>query len=133
MAIIIRDTNMIGVRKKRVEKGFDVAGWRRRRICVRPHRKPEKKAEAMTRVKPRALNAASPATIMMTPTVMAVMITMSLMDGVSSLNRKAKRRTNASADDLHMVRNVREMNLRDMLPKPTSREVAVPQGTSRVR
>lgn len=100
---------------------------------MRPHLKPEKNADAMTRVKPTALKAASPATIMITPTVMVVMMKMSFIDGVSSLKRKANRRTKASAEDLHMVRKVREMNFRDMFPRPTSREVAVPQGTNRVK
>lgn len=132
MAIRKRDTNMIGVRKKSVEKGFDVAGWRSRRICVRAHLKPEKNADAMTRANPTALKAASPATIIITPTVMVVIMMMSFIEGVSSLKRKANRRTKASAEDLHIVRKVREMNFKDMFPRPTSREVAVPQGSSRV-
>lgn len=132
-AMTIREKNITGVRKKRVENGFAVAGWRRRRICVRPHRKPEKKADAMTRINPTALNAVSPATIMTTPTVIVAMITINLTDGVSRRKTKAKRRTNASADDLHMVRKVREMNFRDIFPRPISREVAAPQGTRRVR
>lgn len=125
--------NMTGVRRKRVENGLEVAGWRRRRICVSPHRKPEKKAEAMTRPNPSALKAVSPATIITTPTVIVAMMMINLKEGDSRRKRKAKRRTKASADDLHMVRKVREMNLRDMLPRPMSSDVAAPQGTRRVR
>lgn len=131
--MIISETNMTGVRKKRVEKGLDVAGCLRSKICVSPQRKPEKNAEAMTRAKPTTLKAVSPATIMTTPTVMVAMTKINLTEGVSSRKMKAKRRTKARAEDLHMVRKVREMNLRDMLPSPMSRDVAAPQGTSRVR
>lgn len=87
----------------------------------------------MTKAKPTALNAVSPATIMITPTVMVAMMMINLTDGVSRRKMKANRRTKARADDLHMVRKVNEMNLRDMLPNPISNEVAVPQGTRRVR
>lgn len=87
----------------------------------------------MTKAKPTALNAVSPATIMITPTVMVAMTMINLTDGVSRRKMKANRRTKARADDLHMVRKVNEMNLRDMLPNPISNEVAVPQGTRRVR
>ena len=54
MARIARLTNMTGARKKMLLKGLLVAGLRRRRICVRAQRKPEKKAEEMMRMKPRA-------------------------------------------------------------------------------
>ena len=87
----------------------------------------------MTKAKPTALNAVSPATIMTTPTVMAAIMMINLKDGVSRRKTKANRRTKARADDLHMVKKVNEMNLRDMLPNPISNEVAVPQGTRRVR
>lgn len=132
-AIIIREVNMTGVRKKRVENGFAVAGCRKRRIWVSPHRKPEKKAEAMIKMKPTALKAVSPATIMTTPIVIVAMIAISLREGVSKPKTNANRRTNASADDLHMVKKVRVMNFSDMLPSPISREVAVPHGTNRVK
>lgn len=124
---------MTGVRKKRVEKGLAVAGCRSKSICVKPHRKPEKKADAMTSRKPTTLKAVSPATIMTTPIVIVAMMTINLADGVSRRKRKANSRTNARADDLHMVRNVREMNFSDILPRPMSREVAAPQGTRRVK
>jgi hypothetical protein len=131
--MIIRETNMTGVRRKRVEKGLEVAGWRSRRIWVKPHRKPEKKADAMTSVKPSALKAVSPATIITTPTVIVAMIMINFIEGDSRRKRKANSKTKARADDLHMVRKVREMNLRDIFPKPMSSEVAVPHGTRRVK
>ena len=114
-------------------KGLEVAGLRRRRIWVNAQRKPEKKAEEMIRAKPRALKAVSPATIMTTPTVMVAMMRMSFQEGVSRRKTNAKRRTKARAEDLHMVKKVREMNFRDMLPRPMSSDVAVPQGPMRVR
>lgn len=113
-------------------KGFEVAGCRRSRICVSAHRKPLKNADAMIKPKPSALNAVSPATIMITPTVMVAIMTMSLQLGVSRRKMKANRRTNANADDLHIVKKVRDINLRDMLPRPMSSEVAAPQGSRRV-
>ncbi len=84
-------------------KGFEVAGLRRRRIWVRPQRKPEKKAEEMMRMKPRALKAVSPATIMMTPTVMVAMMRINLIDGDSRPKRKAKSSTKAREEDLHIA------------------------------
>lgn len=147
--------NMMGARKKMELKGFPVAGFRRRRICVSAQRKPEKKAEEMIRVKPRALKAVSPATIMMTPMVMVAMMRMSLREGVSRWKMKAKRRTKARAEDLHIagekrgkglvaekregvggrdvLKNVRVMNLRDIFPRPMSSPVAAPQGAMRLR
>lgn len=47
-------TNMIGARRKRVANGFEVAGCRRSRICVRAHRKPEKNDAEIARTKPSA-------------------------------------------------------------------------------
>lgn len=44
--------NMTGARKKMDEKGLAVAGFRRRRICVSDHRKPDEHADDMTRMKP---------------------------------------------------------------------------------
>lgn len=124
---------MTGVRKKRVENGFAVAGCRRRSICVSPHRKPEKKADAMIRTKPTALKAVSPATIMTTPMVIVAIIAINLTEGVSKRKTKANTRTKASAEDLHIVKKVKVMNFRDMLPSPISKEVAAPHGTKRVR
>lgn len=133
IAMTMRVVNMIGARRKSVANGLEVAGCRSRRICVRAQRKPEKNADAMTSPNPATLKAVSPKTIITTPTVMVQMMRMSLTLGVSSLKRKAKAKTNANAEDLHMVKNVRVMNLRDMLPRPISSEVAVPHGTSLVR
>ena len=87
-------------------KGLLVAGFRKRSICVRAQRKPEKNADEMTRIKPKALNAVSPATIMITPAVMVAMIKINLREGVSRWKRKAKRRTKAREDDLHIACDV---------------------------
>lgn len=84
-------------------KGLLVAGFRRRRICVRAQRKPEKKAAAMTRMKPIASNAVSPATIIMTPRVIVAIMRISFIDGDSRRKRNAKQRTKAREDDLHMA------------------------------
>lgn len=70
---------------------------------MRAQRKPDEKAEEIMRTKPSTLNAVSPATIMMTPTVMAAIMRISLREGVSRRKRKAKRRTKAREDDLHMA------------------------------
>ena len=103
MAIMAKARNITGARKKIPLNGFDVAGLRSKRIWVRDQRKPEKKAEEMTSIKPRAENSVSPATIMMTPRVMVAMMSISLTDGVSKRKRKAKMRTKARAEDLHMA------------------------------
>jgi hypothetical protein len=129
----IRETNMMGVSKKRVENGFEVAGWRSRRIWIKPHLKPEKNADAMTSVKPSALKAVSPATIITTPMVIVAIMMMSFIDGDSRRKRKANKSTKAKADDLHMVKKVREINFKDMFPRPMSSEVAAPHGTRRVK
>lgn len=89
--------------------GLLVAGLRKRRICVRAQRKPEEKAAEMTRTKPRALNAVSPATIMTTPIVIVAMMRINLTDGVSRRNRNAKRRTKASEEDLHMAKEFMQL------------------------
>jgi hypothetical protein len=94
---------MTGARKKIDEKGFEVAGFLRRRICVSAQRKPEKKAAESTRMNPRTENATSPKTIMMTPIVIVVMMPTSRHAGFSRRKAKAKRRTNARDDDLHMA------------------------------
>lgn len=93
----------MGARKKMLLNGLLVAGFRRRRIWVSAQRKPEKKAAAMTRMKPITSKAASPATIMMTPMVIVAIIRMSLMDGDSRRKRNAKQRTKAREEDLHMA------------------------------
>lgn len=97
---------MIGARKNMLLNGLLVAGFRRRRICVRAQRKPEKKAAAMTSVKPTALKRVSPATIMMTPMVMVAMMRTSFMDGDSRRKRKANMRTKAREEDLHIASRV---------------------------
>ena len=85
------------------EKGLEVAGFRKRRICVSAQRKPEKKAAVMMRINPITLKSISPNTIIITPTVMVKMMRTSRMEGVSRRKTKAKRRTKPSAEDLHMA------------------------------
>ena len=103
MAMMNRARNITGARKKIPLKGLLVAGFRSKRIWVSDQRNPEKKDAAITRIKPRALNSVSPATIITTPTVMVAIIKTSLIEGVSRWNRKAKRRINAKAEDLHIA------------------------------
>lgn len=85
------------------EKGFDVAGFRRRRIWVRPQRKPEKNAADMTRMKPIAEKSTSPATIITTPAVIVAIMATRRQEGFSSRKMKAKIRTKAKAEDLHIA------------------------------
>jgi hypothetical protein len=94
---------MIGAKKKILENGFPVAGFRSNKICVSAHLNPEKNAEDIMRMKPRALKAVSPATIIMTPMVIVRMMRQSFMEGVSRWNMKAKRSTKARAEDLHIA------------------------------
>lgn len=96
--------NMTGARKKMEEKGFAVAGLRSSRIWVKDQRKPDEHAEDMTRMKPKAWKAASPATIITTPTVMMRMIITSRQDGCSRRKRNANMSTKPSADDLHIAK-----------------------------
>jgi hypothetical protein len=98
-----RVTNMTGAKKKMEEKGFDVAGCRMSRIWVKDQRKPELAEDDMTRPKPVALKAVSPATIIKTPMVMAAMIPPSFHDGRSRRKRNANRRTKPRTEDLHMA------------------------------
>lgn len=86
-----------------LEKGLEVAGLRRSRIWVRPQRKPEKKAARMTSMKPTTLKSTSPATIIITPAVMVIIMKTSFQDGVSRRKRKANPSTKARADDLHIA------------------------------
>ena len=102
--MIAKLANMTGARKKILLKGLLVAGFLSNRIWVRAQRKPEKKAAKMTRMKPRILKAVSPATIMMTPIVIVVMITTSFTEGSSRRKRKAKARTKAREEDLHIAK-----------------------------
>lgn len=85
------------------ENGLAVAGLRRRRICVRPQRKPEKKAAEMTRMKPRVLKETSPATIIITPMVIVNIMATRRQEGISRRKRKAKQRTKAREEDLHIA------------------------------
>ena len=70
---------------------------------MRAQRKPEKKAAAMTSVKPTALKRVSPATIIITPMVIVAMMKTSLMEGDSRRKRKANMRTKAREEDLHIA------------------------------
>ncbi len=70
---------------------------------MRAHRKPEKQAAEMTRMKPRAENSISPKTIITTPAVMVAIIATRRQEGFSRRKRKAKIRTKASEDDLHIA------------------------------
>ena len=70
---------------------------------MRPQRKPEKNAADMTRMKPRVEKSTSPATIMMTPTVIVAIMATRRQEGVSRRKRNAKRRTNAKDEDLHIA------------------------------
>jgi hypothetical protein len=94
---------MTGARKKMEENGFAVAGLRRRRIWVNDHRKPDEQADAITRMKPRAWKAVSPATIMTTPIVMMEIMNTRRHEGCSRRKRNAKIRTKPSAEDLHIA------------------------------
>lgn len=73
---------------------------------MRPHRNPEKKAAEMTRMKPRVLKETSPATIIITPAVMVAIMATRRQEGVSRRKRKAKIRTNAREEDLHIAGEV---------------------------
>jgi len=70
---------------------------------VSPQRKPEKNAADMTRMKPRAEKSTSPATIITTPTVMVAIMATRRQEGVSRRKRKAKMRTKAREEDLHIA------------------------------
>jgi len=142
---------MIGVKKNNEANGFDVAGFRRRSICVRDHRNPEEKEAVINKENPKRLNAVSPATIITTPTVITAMMANSFQDGFSNLNIKANKSTKPSTEDLHIavcavsllnqgmtyvlhsLKNVNVMNFRLMLPNPMSILVAAPHGAIRVR
>src|SRR3954453_22758461 len=69
---------------------------------------------------------------MTTPTVMAAMMAQGFHEGCSRRKRNAKSRTKAREEDLHIVRKVRVTKRRDVLPRPMSRDVAMPQGRRRV-
>ena len=73
---------------------------------MRPQRKPEKKAAEMTSTKPRVEKCTSPDTMRTTPTIMVAMMAMRRQEGVSRRKRKAKRRTKAREEDLHIARGL---------------------------
>ena len=102
-AMTKRVTNIIGVKKNRDAKGLDVAGFLRRRIWTSDHRRPEKNEAVMSKMKPMGTNAVSPATIMMTPTVMSVMIPNIVQEAFSSRKRIAKPSTKPRVEDLHIA------------------------------
>ena len=83
--------------------GLLVAGLLNNSICVNDQRNPEKNAARMTRMKPRISKSTSPATIIITPTVIVAIIAMSFTDRVSRRKRKANARTKAKDDDLHIA------------------------------
>src|SRR5689334_16606883 len=87
------------------EKGFEVAGLRRRRIWVSDHRKPEEAAAVSMRMKPSAEKDVSPATIMIVPIVMVRMMPPSRQEGFSRPKAKAKTSTQPSTVDLHIARS----------------------------
>lgn len=95
--------NMTGARKNIDENGLEVAGLRRRRIWVNDQRKPDDAAADITSTKPRASKEVSPATIMITPAVIVVIMAASFQEGFSSRKRKAKRRTKPRTEDLHIA------------------------------
>lgn len=103
IAMSAKVRNMTGAKKKMLLKGLLVAGFRNRRIWVKAQRKPEKNADEMIRTKPSALKAVSPATIMITPMVMVAIMRINLIEGASRRKRKAKSRTKANAEDLHIA------------------------------
>ena len=70
---------------------------------MRAQRKPEKQAAEMTRMKPRAENSISPKTIITTPAVMVAIMATRRQEGCSRRKRKAKMRTKASEEDLHIA------------------------------
>lgn len=103
IAMRARVRNITGAKKKMLLKGLLVAGFRNKRICVKAQRNPEKNADEIISMKPSALKAVSPATIMITPMVMVAMIRINLIEGASMRKRKAKSRTKANAEDLHIA------------------------------
>jgi hypothetical protein len=94
---------MTGARKKIDENGLEVAGLRSRRIWVSDQRNPDDAEADMTRMNPRASKAVSPATIMIMPTVIVVIMAASFQEGFSRRKRKAKRRTKPRTEDLHIA------------------------------
>lgn len=103
IAMIKRTKNIIGVRKNRDENGFEVAGFWRRSICVRDQRRPEKNDAIISKMKPIVLKAVSPATIIITPTVMIRMMAPSRHEGFSRRKMMANPSTKPRVEDLHMA------------------------------
>jgi hypothetical protein len=103
IAIAKIETNIHGARKKMEENGFDVAGLRRRRICVRDHLNPDNAEAVRTNTKPIGINLASLATIKTTPSVMIDIIVTSFHVTFSRPKINAKTSTKANDEDLHMA------------------------------
>ena len=70
---------------------------------MRVHRKPPSALALRTSIKPDKTKWVSVATIKRTPQKMRVMTPTSRSEKVSSLKRKANRRTNIKEDDLHIA------------------------------
>lgn len=106
----------------------------------------------MSKAKPTMLKAVSPATIMTTPAVITRMMPPSFQEGFSNRKMMANKRTNPNTEDLHIanmpvrfgvhdhsrdfgnvLKKVKVMNLRLVLPSPMSNPVNVAHGAMRVR
>lgn len=75
----------------------------RRRSCVRPHRRPPSALADVTNKKPLSTKWVWVATMRRTPAQMRNMTPMSRHENISSLSRKANRRTKTKDDDLHIA------------------------------
>jgi len=97
-------TPMIGASQNRVAIGLFMpidSLWSK--SCVSDHRRPPSADAVRTWTMPTASNCVSVETMRTTPDVMMRMMPTSRHDGTSRRNRKAKMRTKASDDDLHMA------------------------------
>lgn len=95
---------MIGASQNKVAIGLPMpidSLWRS--IWVSDQRKPPRAEAERTWIMPTKSNWVSVETIRMTPAVMMRMMPASRQEGLSRRNRKAKRRTNAREEDLHMA------------------------------
>lgn len=95
----------MGAKKKILENGFEVAGFRRSKICVNDQRRPDKAEARITRKNPIGTKWASEATIIKTPIVMMVMIPTSFQVSFSRRNITANKRTKPRTEDLHIAIN----------------------------
>lgn len=71
--------------------------------CVKPHLNPPKKEAERTRMRPGREKDVVVNTMRRTPAVMSAMTAISRKEGRSRCKRKAKRSTNMSEEDLHIV------------------------------